>query len=89
MHAKLSNFVLRISSWVFYKTLPILFKSISIPEAQVEMLKQASQRGLPMIFLPLHRSHIDYIAVTFTLCNNNIRAPIVAAGENLRIPVFG
>ncbi|XP_073969574.1 glycerol-3-phosphate acyltransferase mino isoform X2 [Rhodnius prolixus] len=89
MHAKLSNFVLRISSWVFYKTLPILFKSISIPEAQVDMLKEASKRGLPMIFLPLHRSHIDYIAVTFTLCNNNIRAPIVAAGENLRIPVFG
>ncbi|XP_014253153.1 glycerol-3-phosphate acyltransferase 1, mitochondrial isoform X2 [Cimex lectularius] len=89
MHSKLSNFVIRISSWVFYKTLPLLFKSVSIPEGQLHMLKKAAASGLPLIFLPLHKSHIDYIAVTFTLCNNNIRSPLVAAGENLRIPIFG
>ncbi|KAL1138084.1 hypothetical protein AAG570_009779 [Ranatra chinensis] len=62
---------------------------MSIPPAQIVMLKKASATGLPLIFLPLHRSHVDYIAVTFTLCNNSIRSPLVAAGENLRIPIFG
>lgn len=79
----------RVGSWVFYKTLPLLFTSMSIPQGQIEMLRKAAATGLPLIFLPLHRSHLDYIAVTFTLCNSGIRAPLVAAGENLRIPIFG
>lgn len=89
MHSKLSDLALRIGSWVFYKTLPLLFTSMSIPQGQIEMLRKAAATGLPLIFLPLHRSHLDYIAVTFTLCNSGIRAPLVAAGENLRIPIFG
>jgi glycerol-3-phosphate O-acyltransferase 1/2 len=53
------------------------------------MLKKASSTGLPLIFLPTHRSHLDYILVSFILVNSNIRSPLVAAGDNLRIPVFG
>jgi glycerol-3-phosphate O-acyltransferase 1/2 len=56
---------------------------------QVQMLMKASNTGLPLIFLPMHRSHLDYILISFILLNNNIRSPLVAAGDNLRIPVFG
>ena len=47
------------------------------------------QRNLPVIFLPTHQSHMDYILLTFILFNYDLRAPHVAAGDNLRIPIFG
>uniref|UniRef100_A0A182T3G9 Phospholipid/glycerol acyltransferase domain-containing protein n=1 Tax=Anopheles maculatus TaxID=74869 RepID=A0A182T3G9_9DIPT len=59
--------------------------------AQVEMIKRAIEKhpDVPLIFLPLHRSHLDYIMVSFILLNNDIKCPLVAGGDNLRIPVFG
>jgi glycerol-3-phosphate O-acyltransferase 1/2 len=63
--------------------------SVVAHPAQLQMLKKASNTGLPLIFLPMHRSHLDYILISFILLNNNIRSPLVAAGDNLRIPVFG
>jgi glycerol-3-phosphate O-acyltransferase 1/2 len=60
-----------------------------VPTEDVEMIREAERKGLPLIFLPLHRSHLDYILLTFVLMNNGIKAPIVAAGDNLIIPVFG
>jgi len=47
------------------------------------------QSELPVIFLPTHRSHLDYILIAFILFSYDIRTPLVAAGDNLLIPVFG
>ncbi|XP_037027225.1 glycerol-3-phosphate acyltransferase 1, mitochondrial isoform X2 [Bradysia coprophila] len=91
MRSKLSDVMLRITSWVLYKLLPCFLSGVVAHPAQVEMLKAAAAKSpkAPLIFLPLHRSHLDYILVSFILLNNDIRSPIVAAGENLRIPFFG
>ncbi|XP_043374684.1 glycerol-3-phosphate acyltransferase 1, mitochondrial isoform X2 [Dermochelys coriacea] len=43
---------------------------------------------LPLIFLPVHKSHIDYLLLTFILFCHNIKAPYIAAGNNLNIPIF-
>ncbi|KAK2572932.1 Glycerol-3-phosphate acyltransferase 1 [Acropora cervicornis] len=59
-----------------------------IHKGQIDFLKEASQDDKPMIFLPLHKSHMDYILLTFVLVACDIRVPHVAAGDNLRIPVF-
>ncbi|KAJ9597799.1 hypothetical protein L9F63_011341, partial [Diploptera punctata] len=89
MRSTLSDFLLRVMAWLLYKLLPCFLTSVLAHPAQIAMLKKASDTGLPLIFLPMHRSHLDYILISFILFNNNIRAPLVAAGENLRIPVFG
>ena len=47
------------------------------------------QRELPVIFLPTHHSHLDYVLISFVLFHYDIRAPHVAAGDNLLIPFFG
>jgi len=44
---------------------------------------------MPVIFLPTHRSHLDYVLISFILFAYNIRTPHVAAGDNLLIPFFG
>lgn len=89
MRSTLSDFLLRFTSWVLYKLLPLFLNSVIVHPGQIDMLNKASESGLPMIFIPLHRSHLDYIMVSFILLNRNIRSPLVAAGDNLRIPFFG
>lgn len=91
MRSKISDLLLRITSWLMYKLLPCFLSGVVAHPAHIEMLKNAASRAsnVPLIFLPLHRSHLDYILVSFILLNNDIRAPIVAAGDNLKIPVFG
>ncbi|XP_065087385.1 glycerol-3-phosphate acyltransferase 1, mitochondrial isoform X2 [Ochlerotatus camptorhynchus] len=91
MRSKLSDMVLRITSWVLYKLLPCFLSGVAAHPGQVEMIKRAIAKNpdAPLIFLPLHRSHLDYIMVSFILLNHDIRCPLVAGGDNLRIPVFG
>ncbi|KAL7731159.1 hypothetical protein ACLKA6_014353 [Drosophila palustris] len=91
MGSTLNNTLLGITSWLLYKLLPCFLSGVVTNTKQIEMLKSASKRApdTPLIFVPLHRSHLDYIMVTFILTNNDIRSPLVAAGNNLQIPVFG
>uniref|UniRef100_A0A8B9JXJ5 Glycerol-3-phosphate acyltransferase 1, mitochondrial n=1 Tax=Astyanax mexicanus TaxID=7994 RepID=A0A8B9JXJ5_ASTMX len=46
------------------------------------------QHNAPLVFLPVHKSHIDYLLITFILFCHNIKAPHIAAGNNLNIPIF-
>ncbi|XP_063704039.1 glycerol-3-phosphate acyltransferase 1, mitochondrial isoform X2 [Culicoides brevitarsis] len=91
LRSAVSEALLRTTSWVLYKLLPMFLSGVAAHPAHIEMLKAASNKmpNVPMIFLPLHRSHLDYILVTFILCNNDMRAPLVAAGNNLNITFFG
>jgi glycerol-3-phosphate O-acyltransferase 1/2 len=91
MRCTLSDKLLRITSYVLYKLLPWFLSGVVAHPAQVEMLKMARRKmpNTPLIYLPVHRSHLDYILITFILCNYDLQAPQVIAGDNLNIPVFG
>lgn len=91
LRSAISEALLRTTSWVLYKLLPCFLSGVAAHPAHIDMVKAASAKmpQAPLIFLPLHRSHLDYILVTFILCNNDLRAPLVAAGNNLNITVFG
>jgi glycerol-3-phosphate O-acyltransferase 1/2 len=79
----------RLTSYVLYKLLPLFLTKVVVNREQVQRIKEAADSGIPLIFLPNHRSHLDYILMTFILVNNGIKAPLVAAGDNLNIPLFG
>lgn len=89
MQNKTSNFLLKIATWIVYKVFPYFIQSTVVLPSQIEMLKKASETGLPLILLPLHRSHLDYVILSFILVTNNIKNPLIAAGENLQIQLFG
>nr|XP_015928058.1 glycerol-3-phosphate acyltransferase 1, mitochondrial isoform X3 [Parasteatoda tepidariorum] len=89
MRSCISSFLLKIAAWVMYKLLGKMLDGIEVRRDQVETLKRVSEEKIPIIYLPLHRSHLDYILVTFILFMNDMRAPLVAAGNNLMIPFFG
>ncbi|KAL6262598.1 hypothetical protein P5V15_005392 [Pogonomyrmex californicus] len=89
MESRCSDTLLKIVAWLIYKLLPNFIQSAVILPSQVELLKQADDTGLPLVLLPLHRSHLDYVMISFLMVVNNIRNPLIAAGDNLKIPFFG
>jgi 1-acyl-sn-glycerol-3-phosphate acyltransferase len=51
--------------------------------------KKAFERKVPLIFLPCHKSHLDYMVLSFAFYRLGISLPHIAAGENLNIPMVG
>lgn len=45
--------------------------------------------GHQVIYVPCHRSHIDYLLVSYQLYQNGIVPPHIAAGVNLNLPIVG
>ncbi|CAG2165628.1 unnamed protein product [Oppiella nova] len=90
MKSCISSSLLRIAGWVLYKLLSKILTTIQFHKGQIDTLRRCrTAANVPIIYLPLHRSHLDYILVSFILYMNNIKPPLVAAGDNLLIPFFG
>ncbi len=45
--------------------------------------------GHEIIYVPCHRSHIDYLLMSYLLFTNGLTPPHIAAGINLNMPVIG
>lgn len=45
--------------------------------------------GHEVIYVPCHRSHIDYLLMSYLLFTNGLTPPHIAAGINLNMPVIG
>uniref|UniRef100_A0A2K6P332 Glycerol-3-phosphate acyltransferase 1, mitochondrial n=1 Tax=Rhinopithecus roxellana TaxID=61622 RepID=A0A2K6P332_RHIRO len=88
MVATVSPAMIRLTGWVLLKLFNSFFWNIQIHKGQLEMVKAATETNLPLLFLPVHRSHIDYLLLTFILFCHNIKAPYIASGNNLHIPIF-
>ncbi|KAL4231644.1 hypothetical protein ACF0H5_009223 [Mactra antiquata] len=88
MKSNISNIMTKLTGWFLHHFLSLLLGGIHVHKGQMKMVKTASKRGIPLLFLPLHKSHLDYILITFILWNYDIKNPNIAAGDNLNIPVF-
>uniref|UniRef100_A0A672FPL7 Glycerol-3-phosphate acyltransferase 1, mitochondrial n=1 Tax=Salarias fasciatus TaxID=181472 RepID=A0A672FPL7_SALFA len=89
MVANISPAFIRLTGWVLLRLFNGFFWSIQIHKGQLEMVKKAAtEQNAPMVFLPVHKSHIDYLLITLILFCHNIKAPHIAAGNNLSIPIL-
>ncbi len=48
-----------------------------------------AQPGYEIVYVPCHRSHIDYMLLSFILYRRGFVPPHIAAGINLNLPVLG
>ena len=48
-----------------------------------------AQQGHEIVYVPCHRSHIDYMLLSFLLYRRGFVPPHIAAGVNLNLPVIG
>ena len=42
-----------------------------------------------LIYVPCHRSHIDYLLLSYVIHNEGLAIPYIAAGKNLNMPMIG
>jgi glycerol-3-phosphate O-acyltransferase len=69
-------------NWFLYK----IYDGIRVH--RIERLAE-SALDHEVIYVPCHRSHMDYLLMSFILYENGFVPPHVAAGVNLKLPVIG
>ena len=67
-----------------------LYSGIEINNAEV--LRELAHDGHEIIYVPCHRSHMDYLLLTYVIYNEGLVTPRIAAGINLSFwpagPIF-
>ncbi|MEI6125734.1 MAG: 1-acyl-sn-glycerol-3-phosphate acyltransferase [Pseudomonadota bacterium] len=59
-----------------------VFDGISVRDEEISRIKAMSLKG-PIILVPCHKSHMDYLVVPYILCSRNMPCPHAVAGKNL------
>ncbi|MGD8520182.1 MAG: 1-acyl-sn-glycerol-3-phosphate acyltransferase [Desulfobacterales bacterium] len=72
------NFYSAIVGWI----LNTMFDGVIINRDGLYKVKTISQKA-PLILIPCHKSHIDYLILSYLLYHNNMPCPLIAAGQNL------
>ncbi len=68
-----------------------IFDGMVVDHKNLEKLKKLSEQA-PLIYVPTHKSHLDYLILSYLLYHNNMACPHIAAGKNLSFwplgPIF-
>ncbi len=72
------KFLSKILDWI----INTMFDGVIVDNEGLDRLKTMSQRG-PLILLPCHKSHIDYLMISYIMFHNNMPCPHIVAGKNL------
>ncbi|PIE71771.1 MAG: glycerol-3-phosphate acyltransferase [Deltaproteobacteria bacterium] len=67
-----------VLSWI----LKNLFEGMVIDTNGLAQLKRASKQS-PLILIPCHKSHLDYLILSYTFYHHQMPCPHIAAGKNL------
>lgn len=54
-----------------------------------KVAEQAAAKKQSIIFLPCHRSHVDYVSMQLICYRLGIALPVVVSGDNLNFPLVG
>ena len=76
----------RIMTWLWNK----LYRGINVSNA--EQVRQLADTGHEIVYVPCHRSHMDYLLLSYVLYYQGLVPPHIAAGINLSFwpagPIF-
>ncbi len=68
-----------------------IYAGIDIDREGLERVREATKEGC-VVLLPSHKSHIDYLVLSYVFNDENIQLPLIAAGDNLSFfplgPIF-
>jgi glycerol-3-phosphate O-acyltransferase len=76
------EFGARILQWLWQR----LYDGIQVNH--FERVREAAQ-GKEIIYVPCHRSHVDYLLLSYVLYQKGLVVPHIAAGINLNLPILG
>ena len=96
-YAKANEFALEIASDYAYGTTRALELFVnwllehlydSVETHNFEAVTQIAP-GQGIVYVPCHRSHVDYLLLSFLIHRNGLTTPHIAAGVNLNLPLVG
>lgn len=67
-----------VLTWVFHR----IYDGIEVDEVGLDRAMKAAAHA-PMVLTPSHKSHVDYLIMSYVLFQRGYQAPLVAAGANL------
>jgi len=67
-----------VLKWTFKN----IYEGLQIDKSGLEAVKNRA-KDHPIILVPSHRSHVDYLLLSYIFHNENLSVPMIAAGENL------
>ncbi len=77
----------RVLTWMFNH----IFEGVVVDQDGLDRLKEESKKA-PLILAPCHKSHLDYLLLSYVMFKNNMPCPQIAAGKNLSFwplgPIF-
>jgi glycerol-3-phosphate O-acyltransferase len=94
---KARKYALEIAADISYNTIRLLEGFLrwlwtriydGVELGHVERLHEVA-RDREVIYVPCHRSHFDYLLLGYTLFEEGVHTPHIAAGINLNIPIVG
>lgn len=69
-----------IMRWI----LSSLFQEVFLDESGLQSVQQAVQEArCPVVYIPTHKSHVDYLLLSYVLFARDMVVPCIAAGDNL------
>ncbi len=77
----------KLLTWVFNN----IFEGLVVDYEGLDRIKEESKKA-PVILAPCHKSHLDYLLLSYLMFTNNMPCPHIAAGKNLSFwplgPIF-
>lgn len=68
----------RLFGWVWSK----LYDGLDLDFESLQKVKRAARQNT-VVYIPSHKSHMDYLLLSHLLYTNNLYTPFIAAGKNL------
>jgi len=59
-----------------------VYTGIDVDHEGIDRVREAACKGT-LVLLPSHKSHVDYLLLSFVLRKNGLMTPVIAAGDNL------
>ncbi|MGC9324584.1 MAG: 1-acyl-sn-glycerol-3-phosphate acyltransferase [Desulfomonilia bacterium] len=72
------NLMNRSLTWVFNN----IYDGIDVNAEGLKAVKETARKG-SLVYVPCHKSHIDYLILSYFLFQNWMSVPVIAAGINL------
>ncbi len=81
------NFLNWMLTWVFNN----IFEGVMVNHSEIQRMRETYTEA-PLILVPCHKSHLDYLLLPYVMHRNNMPCPHIAAGRNLSFwplgPIF-
>jgi glycerol-3-phosphate O-acyltransferase len=84
--ANYSHAFVRVAEQILTRFLTRVYDGVEVRNAEyLDRLPPACE----IVYVPCHRSHIDYLLLSYVIYRRGYAVPYVAAGINLNLPVIG